>query len=121
CMRRIMSPAVAKNGGDAWRGAMTKLAMRVMVAGLAVLVSGVAFAEVTLNSVRVAATDTEALAKFYKAAFGMQEVNRLPVRAGPEISVNFAATVAAAKPTRTPPVVIMHRDSDAMKDPIAHV
>ena len=65
---------------------MTKLAMRVIAAGLVVLVSSVAFAEVTLNSVRVAATDTEALAKFYKAAFGMQEVNRLPVPGGPETS-----------------------------------
>ena len=100
---------------------MTKMAMRVIAAGLAVLVSSMAFAEVTLNSLRVAATDTEALAKFYKAAFGMQEVNRLPVPGGPEIFVNFGTTVDAAKANRTPPVVIMHRDSDAMKDPIAHV
>ena len=100
---------------------MTKMAMRVMAAGLVVLVSSVVFAEVTLNSLRVAATDTEALAKFYKAAFGMQEVNRLPVPGGPEIFVNFGTTVDAAKANRTPPVVIMHRDSDAMKDPIAHV
>jgi predicted enzyme related to lactoylglutathione lyase len=80
---------------------MTTMAVRVMAAGLAALVSSVAFAEVTLNSVRVAATDTEALAKF--------------------IFVNFGTTVDAAKANRTPPVVIMHRDSDAMKDPIAHV
>jgi len=100
---------------------MTKMAMTVMTAGLAVMLSSVAFAEVTLNSVRVAATDTEALAKFYKAAFGMQEVNRLPVPGGPEIFVNFGTTVDAAKANRTPPVVVMHRDSDAMKDPIAHV
>jgi len=107
--------------GGYLESAMTRMAIRGLTAALAVLVSTVAFAEVTLNSVRVASTDTEALATFYKAAFGMQEVNRLPVQGGPEIFVNFGATVDAARANRTPPVVIMHRDSDAMKDPIAHV
>ena len=100
---------------------MKRMSIRAVATGLALLVSGVAFAEVTLNSVRVAAADTEALAKFYKAAFGMQEINRLPVPGGPEIFVNFGATVDAAKANRTPPVVIMHRESDAVKDPILHV
>ena len=54
-------------------------------------------AEVTLNSVRVAAVDTVALAKFYQAAFGMLEVNRISLPAGPEIFVNFGATAEAAK------------------------
>jgi predicted enzyme related to lactoylglutathione lyase len=94
----------------------------MMVMGVcALLVSGAAQAEVTMNSVRVAAADTEALARFYKAAFAMQEVNRIAVPGGPEIFVNFGATVDAAKANRGLPIVIMHRDSDAMKDPIAHV
>ena len=94
----------------------------MMVMGVcALLVSSAAQAEVTMNSVRVAAADTEALARFYKAAFAMQEVNRIAVPGGPEIFVNFGATVDAAKANRGLPIVIMHRDSDAMKDPIAHV
>ena len=94
----------------------------MMVMGVCALrVSGAAQAEVTMNSVRVAAADTEALARFYKAAFAMQEVNRIAVPGGPEIFVNFGATVDAAKANRGLPIVIMHRDSDAMKDPIAHV
>ena len=52
CMRRIMSAAVANHGGrrrvygarpfgrDAWRGAMTKMAMSAMAAGLAVRYQG---------------------------------------------------------------------------------
>ena len=79
-----------------------------------------ASAQVTMNSVRIAAADTVALAKFYQSAFGMQEVNRIDVPGGPEVFVNFGATVDAAK-AKTNPVVIMHRDSDAVKDPIAHV
>jgi predicted enzyme related to lactoylglutathione lyase len=76
---------------------------------------------VTLNSVRIAAADTVALSRFYQSAFAMQEVNRIAVPGGPEIFVNFGATVDAAKANRSQPVVIMHRDSDATKDPIAHV
>jgi len=79
------------------------------------------FAQVTLNSVRIAAADTVALAKFYESAFGMQEVNRIDVPGGPEIFVNFGATADTAKANKGLPIVIMHRESDATKDPIAHV
>ncbi len=87
----------------------------------ALLVVGAAHAQVTLNSVRVGAKDSVALAKFYEAAFGMQEVNRIASPAGPEVFVNFGATPEAAKANKSEPIVIMHRDSDDMKDPIAHV
>jgi predicted enzyme related to lactoylglutathione lyase len=93
----------------------------VMSMCAALMLDSTAFAEVTLNSVRVGAADTVALAKFYQAAFGMQEVNRLETAGGPEIFVNFGATVEAAKSNKNLRIVIMHRDSDAAKDPIAHV
>ena len=85
------------------------------------LLASAASAQVTLNSVRVGAKDSVALAKFYQAAFGMQEVNRIGAGAGPEVFVNFGATVDAAKANKSEPIVIMHRDSDDLKDPIAHV
>jgi len=88
---------------------------------VALLVGRAAHADVTLNSVRIAAANTVTLAKFYQSAFGMQEVNRIDVPAGPEIFVNFGATVDAAKANKGLPIVIMHRDNDAAKDPIAHV
>ena len=104
---------------------MNKLSARfrtiAMGACAALLVGHVAHADVTLNSVRIAAVDTVALARFYQTAFAMQEVNRIAVPGGPEIFVNFGATVEAAKANRGMPIVIMHRDSDATKDPIAHV
>jgi len=77
--------------------------------------------QVTLNSVRIGAKDTVALAKFYQSAFGMQEVNRIDAPGGAEIFVNFGTTVDAAKGNKSEPIVIMHRDSDDLKDPIAHV
>ncbi len=80
-----------------------------------------ALAQVTLNSVRVGAKDTAALAKFYEAAFGIQEVNRIASPAGAEIFVNFGATAEAARANKSEPIVIMHRDSDDLKDPIPHV
>ena len=92
-----------------------------LAACAAVLLASAAHAQVTLNSVRVGAKDTVAVAKFYQAAFGMQEVNRIEAPAGPEIFVNFGATTDAAKANKAGPIVIMHRDSDDLKDPIAHV
>jgi predicted enzyme related to lactoylglutathione lyase len=91
------------------------------IAVSAMLLAGAALAQVTLNSVRIGAKDTVALAKFYQAAFGMQEVNRIDSPGGPEVFVNFGATVDAAKANKSEPIVIMHRDSDDVKDPIAHV
>jgi predicted enzyme related to lactoylglutathione lyase len=79
------------------------------------------YGQVTLNSVRIGAKDTLAAAKFYQAAFGMQEVNRIDAPGGPEIFVNFGSTTEAAKANKGEPIVIMHRDSDDLKDPIAHV
>jgi predicted enzyme related to lactoylglutathione lyase len=85
------------------------------------LLASAAHAQVTLNSVRIGAKDSVALAKFYQAAFGMQEVNRINAAGGPEVFVNFGATAESAKANRSEPIVIMHRDSDDVKDPIAHV
>jgi len=85
------------------------------------LAAGAAQAQVTLNSVRIGAKDTVSVAKFYEAAFGMQEVNRIDTPTGPEVFVNFGATVEAAKANKSGPIVIQHRDSDDVKDPIAHV
>ena len=85
------------------------------------LLATAAYSQVSLNSARVGAQDTAALAKFYEQAFGMHEVNRIPVPGGPEIFVNFGATEDQAKANQNPPVVIMHRDSDDLKDPIPHI
>src|SRR6478609_5218280 len=87
----------------------------------AALLATAAQAQVTLNSVRIGAKDTVALAKFYQAAFGMQEVNRINAAGGPEVFVNFSATIESAKANKSEPIVIMHRDADDIKDPIAHV
>ena len=93
----------------------------VVAAAALSMAANVASADVTLNSVRVAGTDTVALAKFYQSALGMHEVNRIDVPGGPEIFVNFGATADAAKANKGLPIVLMHRDSDSVKDPIAHV
>jgi predicted enzyme related to lactoylglutathione lyase len=85
------------------------------------LLASVGYGQVTLNSVRIGAKDTPALAKFYQSAFGMQEVNRIEGAGGPEIFVNFGASTDTAKANKSEPIVIMHRDSDDLKDPIAHV
>jgi predicted enzyme related to lactoylglutathione lyase len=84
----------------------------------ALLGMGSAQAGVTLNSARVGAVDVAALEKFYEAAFGMQEVQKIGTT---EVMLNFGDTVAAAKANPGSQIVIMHRDSDETKDTIAHV
>ena len=91
------------------------------ISAFAFLLAGSASAQVTLNSARVGAKDTVALAKFYEAAFGMQETNRLNGAGGPEVFVNFGDTVDTAKANKNPPIVLMHRDSDDLKDPVPHL
>jgi predicted enzyme related to lactoylglutathione lyase len=100
---------------------MKRLYTTAMAISAALLVASAAHAQVSLDSVRIAAKDTVALAKFYQAAFGMQEVNRIENPGGTEVFVNFGATVEAAKANKNPLMVLFHRDSDDVKDPIAHV
>jgi len=85
------------------------------------LLAGCAHAQVSLDSVRIEAKDTVALAKFYRDAFGMQEVNRIENPGGTEVFVNFGATVDAAKANKNPQMILFHRDSDEVKDPTTHV
>ena len=87
----------------------------------ALLLATAAHAQVSLNSARVGAQDTAALAKFYESAFGMFETNRINVPGGAEIFLNFGATADEAKANKSLPVVITHRDSDDLKDPVAHL
>ena len=100
---------------------MKRIYTTAIAVSATLLLASAAHAQVTLNSVRIGAKDTVALAKFYQAAFGMQEVNRIDAPGGPEIFVNFGATGESAKANKSEPIVIMHRDSVDLKDPIAHV
>jgi len=95
--------------------------MKMFLTSCAVLLAAAANGQVTLNSVRVGAKDSVALAKFYETAFGMQETNRINGQGGPEVFVNFGSTTETAKANKNSPIVIMHRESDDLKDPIAHV
>jgi predicted enzyme related to lactoylglutathione lyase len=100
---------------------MKRIYTTTIAVSVTLLLASAACAQVTLNSVRIGAKDTAALAKFYQTAFGMQEVNRIDAPGGPEVFVNFGATIDAAKANKSEPIVIMHRDSDDLKDSIAHV
>ncbi|MGO9591994.1 MAG: VOC family protein [Candidatus Acidiferrales bacterium] len=100
---------------------MKRVYATVLAVTAALLLASAAHAQVTLNSARVGGPDTAALAKFYEAAFGMFETNRINVPGGAEIFLNFGATADEAKANKSTPIVITHRDSDDLKDPIAHL
>ena len=100
---------------------MKRIGFATLVLCAALLMAAPTSSQVTLNSLRIGAVNTETLAKFYSAAFGMQEVNRLQAGGGPEIFLNFGATADAAKANPGLRLVIMHRDSDDLKDPVPHI
>lgn len=100
---------------------MIRLKEIVMALAAGLLLAGGAHAQVALDSVRIEAKDTVALAKFYHDAFGMQEVNRIQNPGGTEIFVNFGATVEAAKANKNPQMILFHRASDDVKDPTMHI
>jgi predicted enzyme related to lactoylglutathione lyase len=100
---------------------MTRFKEAVIAIFAGLLLAGGALAQVSLDSVRIEAKDTIALAKFYREAFGMQEVNRIENPGGTEVFVNFGATVEAAKANKNPQMILFHRDSDEVKDPTTHV
>jgi predicted enzyme related to lactoylglutathione lyase len=78
-------------------------------------------AGVSLNAARVGAVDVAADAKFYQAAFGLQEVRRFEFPGGIEILMNFGSTVDAAKANTASQIVIMQRKADTADDTIPHL
>ncbi|HUN76046.1 MAG TPA: VOC family protein [Steroidobacteraceae bacterium] len=100
---------------------MSWLARTAVAAAVAGMLMGVASAAVTLDAARIGAQDVPALAKFYESAFGLKEVNRLQFPGMLEIMLNFGDTVDAARANHAAQVVIMHRASDAIDDPVPHI
>src|SRR5262252_341432 len=76
-------------------------------------------ADVSVLAVRLGAKDVAALAKFYEAAFGLKEIDRVgqPPR---EIIMRYGATVAAAKAGSSPEFLLQRREPGAANDPIPH-
>ena len=76
-------------------------------------------AEVTVMAVRLGASDVIKLAKFYEAAFGLKEIDRVGNPAT-EIIMRYGATVAEAKAGASPEFLVQKREATASKDPIHH-
>ena len=76
-------------------------------------------ADVTVLAVRLGANDVVALAKFYDAAFGLKEIDRVGDPAT-EIIMRYGTTVAAAKAGSSPEFLVQRRGLGAGKDAMAH-
>jgi predicted enzyme related to lactoylglutathione lyase len=101
--------------------AMKRLMKMALGASVALMLASVAQAGVTLFAARVGAEDVVGLAKFYQSAFGLHEVNRLEFPGMIEIMLNFGDSVDAARKNANGQIVIMHRESNAPKDPMPHL
>jgi predicted enzyme related to lactoylglutathione lyase len=93
--------------------------MRVLQSALVVCMLAAATAAtaqetgIRVRSIRVLATDPEAIATFYKKAFGMSEVRRLDSPTFKEIIINSGSTPELAKKATTTAIVIATRPKDA--------
>jgi len=76
-------------------------------------------ADVTVLAVRLGANDVVALAKFYDAAFGLKEIDRVGEPAT-EIIMRYGATAAAAKAGTSPEFLVQRREPGTGKDVMAH-
>lgn len=90
------------------------LAMSLAVAGLSS--APLAFGQetgISVRSIRILATDPDALARFYAQAFGMSETRR-PVTTATfkEIVLNSGSTPELAKKSTATPIVIATRGKD---------
>jgi predicted enzyme related to lactoylglutathione lyase len=95
-----------------------KRAATIAAGACAALLSiGAAQADNALYAARVGAVDAPAVAKFYESAFGMQ----LVLKRGREMILNFGATMAAAKANKGPMIIVTHRDSDDVDQPVGHL
>lgn len=75
-------------------------------------------ADATVLAVRLGAKDVGALAKFYDAAFGLKEIDRVG-KPPHEIIMRYGATVAAAKAGSSPEFLVAQRDAGSA-DTITH-
>ena len=101
---------------------MRMIAKGLVGIGATLVLAGAAQADgVSLNAGRVGATDSPALARFYTAAFGLKEVNRLTFPNMIEIMMNFGDTVEAAKKNPNAQIVIMQVKTVDATDTIPHL
>jgi predicted enzyme related to lactoylglutathione lyase len=81
---------------------------------LATAISNAQESGIHVRSIRVLATDPEAIAKFYEKAFGMSETRRPADSATfKEIVINSGSTVEEARKAASTPIVIATRPNNA--------
>ena len=78
-----------------------------------------AHADVAVLAVRLGAKDVVALAKFYDAAFGLKEIDRVG-QPPTEIIMRYGASVAAAKAGSSPEFLLTRREPGAANDTMPH-
>src|SRR6476469_9285858 len=76
-------------------------------------------ADTTVLAVRLGAKDVVALAKFYDAALGLKEIDRVG-QPPTEIIMRYGATVDAAKAGSSPEFLVQRREPGAANGPITH-
>lgn len=76
---------------------------------------------VTVRNVRVAADDVAATADFYRAAFGMQEIQRYERPGFLEIILNFGRSVGEARAATSTRIALISRRADQKESGVSNM
>lgn len=95
----------------------------IVAAALALTAASPALAAdwVNVRNVRVAADDVAATADFYKAAFGMQEIQRYERPGFLEIILNFGRSVEEAKAATSTRIALITRRADQKAEGVSNM
>jgi predicted enzyme related to lactoylglutathione lyase len=79
-------------------------------------------ADSSVLAVRLGAKDVVALAKFYDAAFGLKQIDKVADNSGAttEIIMRYGANVGAAKAGNSPEFLVAKREGGDTPGPMAH-
>lgn len=97
-------------------------AMKMLAAAAAsMLLASTAQAGAAFYGGRVGGVDVPKLAKFYDTVFGLKETNRIEMPGLFEIIMNFGDSADAAKKNKSPPIILIRRETDDIKDTVPHL
>jgi len=77
-------------------------------------------ADSSVLAVRLGAKDAGTLAKFYEAAFGLKQIDKVGDNPPTEIIMRYGTTVAAAKAGSSPEFLVAKRESGETPGSMAH-
>lgn len=122
---RAQAKTVAQTSRDVPHQVPGEAMMKALLAAAVLACAGAGPAAgadwVTVRNVRVAADDVAATADFYRAAFGMQEIQRYERPGFLEIILNFGRSVGEARAATSTRIALISRRADQKESGVSNM